>query len=167
MGRGNVCTFGKCEGLYFVDRDFLDVYTKNIGEDEEESKLMRDVECGDTEFEYNEAESEFNREDFFYLFAEEFRRRFPSFEFVDKWISNSRRAMLENRLFYIVLEDNQWSIAVELIQKEGEYGGEELVGLQMGLYVKYLKGIEQILLDMNGEVGIYTGAWTHGIIKKG
>ena len=163
MGRGNVCTFGKCEGLYFVDRDFLDVYTKNIGEDEEESKLMRDVEYGDTEFEYNEAESEFNREDFFYLFAEEFRRRFPSFE----WISNSRRAMLENRLFYIVLEDNQWSIAVELIQKEGEYGGEELVGLQMGLYVKYLKGIEQILLDMNGEVGIYTGAWTHGIIKKG
>lgn len=165
MGRGNVCTFGKCEGLYFVDRDFLDVYTKNRGE--EESKLMRDVECGDTEFEYNETESEFNREDFFYLFAEEFRRRFPSFEFVDKWISNSRRAMLENRLFYIVLEDNQWSIAIELIQKEGEYGGEELVGLQMGLYVKYLKGIEQILLDMNGEVGIYTGARTHGIIKKG
>ena len=167
MGRGNVCTFGKCEGLYFVDRDFLDVYTKNRGEDDEDSKLMRDVGYDDTEFEYNEAESEFNREDFFYLFAEEFRRRFPSFEFVDKWISQTRRAMLENKLFYIVLEDNQWSVAVELIQKEDEYGGEELVGLQMGLYMKYLKGIEQILLDMNGEVGIYAGAWTHGIIKKG
>ena len=67
----------------------------------------------------------------------------------------------------MVCEDNEWSLAIELIMKEGEYGGEEKVGLQMGLYRKYLKGIESILLDLNGEVGTYKGAWTSGVIKKG
>lgn len=57
-------------------------------------------------------------------------------------------------------------MAIELIQKEGEYGGEEKVGLQMGLYRKYLKGMEEILLDLNGEVGTYKGAWTSGVLYK-
>lgn len=74
--------------------------------------------------------------------------------------------MLENKLFYIAMEDNEWSLAIELIQKGGEYDGEEKVGLQMGLYRNYLKGIEEILVEMNGEVGTYAGAWTHGTIRK-
>lgn len=26
MGRGNVCTFGKYEGLYYIDNDHIHVY---------------------------------------------------------------------------------------------------------------------------------------------
>lgn len=104
--------------------------------------------------------------DFDWHFAELMRARFPSFELVDKWISEDRKAILENGLFYVVYEDNQWSLAIELIMKEGEYGGEEKVGLQMGLYQKYLKGIEDILLDMHGTVGTYSGAWTSGTITR-
>lgn len=164
MGAGNVCTFGKCEGLYFVDNDLLDVYCKENEDGDMEYRSLREADDG---FEYCETESYYNREDFECNFIEAMKRRFPSFEYVNKWISRTRRALLENELFYIVCEDNQWSLAIELIQKEGEYGGEEKVGLQMGLYRKYLKGIEEILLNMNGEVGIYTGAWTSGVIKKG
>lgn len=164
MGAGNVCTFGKCEGLYFVDNDLLDVYCRENEDGDMEYRSLREADDG---FEYCETESYFNREDFECNFIEAMKRRFPSFEYVNKWISRTRRALLENELFYIVCEDNQWSLAIELIQKEGEYGGEEKVGLQMGLYRKYLKGIEEILLNMNGEVGIYTGAWTSGVIKKG
>lgn len=36
----------------------------------------------------------------------------------------------------------------------------------MGLYRKYLKGMEEILLDLNGEVGTYKGAWTSGVLYK-
>lgn len=164
MGAGNVCTFGKCEGLYFVDNDLLDVYCRENEDGDMEYCSLRDADDG---FEYCETESYLSREDFECNFIEAMKRRFPSFEYVNKWISRTRRALLENELFYIVCEDNQWSLAIELIQKEGEYGGEEKVGLQMGLYRKYLKGIEEILLNMNGEVGIYTGAWTSGVIKKG
>ena len=166
MGAGNVCVFGKCEGLYYVDNGLLDIYSREDENGEKESRLLKDVECGDTEFEYDECESLFNREDFNWQFAERMRARFPSFELVDKWISRYRKAILENDLFYVVYEDNQWSLAIELIMKEGEYGGEEKVGLQMGLYQKYLKGIEEILLDMHGTVGTYRGAWTSGTITR-
>ncbi len=163
MGRGNVCTFGRAEGLYFVDNEFLDVYCKENDYGEIEYCSFREADEG---FEYCESESYFKRQDFEYMFVELMKKRFPSLEYVGKWISGSRFALLENDLFYIVCEDNYWSMAIELIQKEGEYGGEEKVGLQMGLYLKYLKGIEEILLAMNGEVGTYGGAWTSGTIRK-
>lgn len=165
MGRGNVCVFGKCEGLYYVDNEFLDVYKREDEDGEPEYRTLRDV-GDDDDFEYSESESYFNREDFTYRFAERMRTRFPSFEIVDKWISSTRKAVLENDLFYVVQEDNMWSLAIELIQKEGEYGGEEKVGLQMGLYLKFLKGIEEILLDMHGEVAAYCGAWQSRVIKQ-
>lgn len=166
MGKGNVCVFGRCEGLYYVDNGYLDVYSRTDENGNKECRLLKDVEFGDTEFEYDEGESLFNREDFDWKFAELMRERFPSFELVDKWISRDRKAILENSLFYVVYEDNQWSLAIELIMKEGEYGGEEKVGLQMGLYRKYLKGVEDILLDMHGTVGTYKGAWTSVTITR-
>lgn len=161
MGAGNVCTFGKCEGLFYVDNDFLDVYSKRDEDGEYVSSSLRDIV--DDGFEYDDIESQFNRDDFEYRFTEAMRKRFPSFcTVVDKWISRSRRAVLENDLFYVVFEDNQWSLAIELIEKDNE----EYTGLRMGLYKKYLDGMQELILDMNGEVGVYAGAWTHGIIKK-
>ena len=166
MGMGNVCTFGKAEGLYFVDNDFLDVYSKLVDAENNvyDCRSLRDVD--EDGYEYDEVESQWKMDEFRYEFCEAMRRRFPSFEFVDKWISNTRLALLENDLCDDVGGGNQRSMAIELIQKEGEYGGEEKVGLQMGLYRKYLKGIEEILLDLNGEVGTYKGAWTSGVLYK-
>lgn len=164
MGRGNVMTTGMCEGLYFVDYDFLDVYRKPIDEDTYDYRYIRDVD--EDGYEYDQTESELRRDEFEHKFVETMKSRFHSFEYINKWISRTRRALLENKLFYVVVEDNQWSIAIELIQKEGEYGGEEMVGLQMGLYKRYLEGMKAILLELNGEVGIYCGAWTHGTIRK-
>lgn len=34
MGRGNCCTFGKHEGLFYVDNDYLDVFSRYIEEDD-------------------------------------------------------------------------------------------------------------------------------------
>ncbi len=162
MGAGNVCVWGQCEGLYYVDNGFLSVYQK-IGEDgQTEYAYLRDADDG---YEYSECLSMFEYDEFKYRLAERLIDKFPSFERVDKFISRTRKALLENELFYIVCEDNQWSTAVELIQKEGIYGDEK-IGLQMGLYRKYLKGIETVLLDMYGEVRTYAGTWTSGIIRR-
>lgn len=170
MGRGNVCTLGRAEGLYFVDNDFLDVYKKMDSEEmESEDKYITPRDEG-FDFDacvYCEPESAFKQIDFEWELSDRLIEKFPSFNRVDKWITNSRRALLENKLFYIVVEDNMWSVAVELIQKQDPYGGDDLVGLQMGLYARYLDAIKDILLDMHGEVGIYTGAWTSATIKKG
>ena len=61
MGRGNVCVFGKCEGLYYVDYDFLDVYSKLVDEENNvwDFRMRHDID--EDGFEYDESESDWNR----------------------------------------------------------------------------------------------------------
>lgn len=102
--------------------------------------------------------------------CDERMRRYQSFEEPNQtWLPNHRngKVILENKLFYIIVEDNEWAEAVELIQKESEYGDVDLSGLQKQHYRHYLDAIQDILLEQFGEVGIYTGPWTSGKITKG
>ena len=48
MGRGNVCVHGKYEGLYFIDRDYIDVYAA-LSPDEEDCCLVKTL--GDLSYE--------------------------------------------------------------------------------------------------------------------
>lgn len=68
-------------------------------------------------------------------------------------------------LFVISVEDNEWSYAVLLLQKQDEYDNH-LLGLQKRHHQKYLTAIKEAILDMYGEVGIYTGPWTSGIERR-
>lgn len=151
MGRGNSCVFGKYEGLYYVDwNNFSNEYEDgegNIIVDE----YMR-VE------EWEEALSQF-------IF--DLTKKYPSFSTCEEWLSNTEKAVLENSLFYITVEDNEWSMAIKLVQKEQSYYSKgNIVNLQAGLYMKYLNGIRDCLFNQFDELGTYEGAWTNGRIKK-
>lgn len=91
--------------------------------------------------------------------------KFPSLSRCDEWITKERHAVLENKLFYIALEDNEWAMAVELIQKESDYD-DRLLPLQKRHYENYLKGIKDALFNQFDTLGTYSGAWTHTIIHK-
>ena len=129
MGRGNCCVFGKYEGLYFIDNDDIHVYCragKDTGEPPE-LRLLRDLDFSslmDGTWIYHEMATCAEEEDILSCFMEDFLQMFLSFRRVEpeQWISRSQRVILENALFYICLEDNQWSLAVELIQKEPPWG---------------------------------------------
>lgn len=166
MGRGNVYVGGDYEGLYYVDNDHLLVYRHKNGE--EDSRLLKDIPYGeiDTVWIYDEWDTTLQIEDLEECFCDQFKKRFSSFERCGSrhWLTNSSRAVLENRLFYIALEDNEWSMAVELIQKEDYY--HPIEGLQARHYRGYLDGIRDVLLDIYGEVCVRTGAWTSGTIRK-
>ena len=168
MGRGNVCTTGKYEGLYYIDNDDYYVYTlANDLSDSSELRLMRDLsyeELTGADWSYDELETESELDDIKECFIAEFIKLFPSFERVDKtYISASRLAILENKLFYICMEDNEWSIAVELIQREDPYD-DHLVGLQKRHYERYLDGIKKCLLRRLPSISYRCGAWTSGTI---
>lgn len=89
----------------------------------------------------------------------------------ETWIKNgswgppSHRGILESKLFYIVVEDNEWSLAVELIQKEDSYDNH-LSGLQGRHYLKYLEGMKKCLLERLPSIGIRKGAWISGTISR-
>ena len=161
MGRGNVCTFGDYEGLYYVDRGYLDYYVPIDGE-ADDGLFLEEMEHNDfANYEYDEFISRSYYEDFINEFIYLFNKRFNSFAKT----GDDYGVILENELFQIEIEDNQWSYAVKLIQKECWYD-DHLNGLQKKHYENYLKGMKEILLRMFPSIGAYSGAWTSRTITR-
>ena len=168
MGRGNVCVHNPYEGLYYVDNEYLHSY-RRIGCDSEDECTVLASELGYPElasgnWAFDEFESRCNYEWMIDWFKSSFKKCFKSFSDCDQWISRSELAILENLLFYIVVEDNEWSVAVKLIQKED--GILNLDGLQAKHYQNYLNGIEACLFEQFDVLGTYGGPWTSGRIRK-
>ena len=166
MGRGNVCVTGDHEGLFYIDNGTFHVYRLN--DDYEQVALLDDIDYADLEkWHFSEIDTMYELEDIEECIINGFMERFNSFTpFTrEEWISRERRAILENDLFYIALEDNEWSIAVELIQKQDPCG-DSLSGLQSRHSEKYLEHLKKILLERLPYIGTYSGAWTSGTIRR-
>ena len=172
MGRGNCCVHGPYEGLYFIDNEDLHVYRSSEASaaDGPETRLLRELDYEELtggRWLYDDLCTEDATQELLDTFADDLMNVFPSFRRVPSgyWISQDRRAILENQLFYVCIEDNQWSLAMELIQKEPPWG-ENYEALQARHYRQYLLGIQTCLLNRLPSIGIYTGPWTSGVLKK-
>ena len=162
MGRGNIHTHGDYEGLYYIDYDYLDYYTSKEADEygEFDNKLLVDMSADDfNDYEYDEDLTYWNTEDYINMFVKDMMKKFGSFVAT----GNTYGTIMENSLFEIKIEDNEWSYAIELIQKD-DYA---LSGLQKNHYKQYLSGMEDVLLGLFPEIGCWTGnCWTHGVIKS-
>lgn len=168
MGRGNVCVTGAFEGLFYIDNDHIHVYRDSEDVDDyPETRLMGELDyeelTGGRWF-YDEEGSMNEENDILECFMDEFIRMFPSFKRVEleRWLDRFRRAIMESKLFYIVVEDNEWSLAVELIQKEEPWGDAWMENFQKRLYEKYMEGMKKALLTRLPVIYPYNGAWTCG-----
>ena len=174
MARGNVRIRGEYEGVFYIPNDYLQVFKRNDPDDpyeegEQETRLLRDVgseELKSGEWHFDDEGSAYEEEDVLDCFMLDFVRRYPSFERVkqEMWLGGTRRILLESALFYVVVEDNEWSLAIELVQKDEGYGS--LVGLQGRHFERYLDGIKRALLERVPSIGLYAGAWTSGFLTK-
>ena len=164
MGRGNTCVHGEYEGLYYVDRDYIDCYiAKEMNQDGEyEEKMLGEMSTEDfNNFDYDYVLSGLYYDNFIQEFTSMMENKFKSFVST----GNDFGTIMENNLFEIEVEDNEWSYAVKLIQKEDDYDNH-LEGLQKKHYQNYLDGIKNILLELFPSIGCYGGAWTHGTITR-
>ena len=172
MGRGNVCVTGAYEGLYYIDNDDFHVYRRDDpnSDDEFENRLLKDLsyqEFTGGEWFFCERETEDEKDDILECFIEGFTKMFPSFrrpESAELWLEDAC-VILESKLFHIAVEDNEWSLAVELLQKEDPYD-DHLSGLQGRHYLKYLDGMKRCLLDRLPSIGTRKGAWMSGTITR-
>lgn len=162
MGRGNIHTHGDYEGLCYIDYDYLDYYTSKEADEygEFDNKLLADMSSDDfNDYEYDEDLTYWNTEDYINMFVKDMMKKFSSFVAT----GNTYGTIMENSLFEIKIEDNEWGYAIELIQKD-DYA---LSGLQKKHYKQYLAGMEDVLLGLFPEIGCWTGnCWTHGVIKR-
>lgn len=175
MGRGNVCVTGSYEGLFYIDNDDLQVWRKDGSDGKEpEIRMMADISLDELvadDWYVDEIESSYKEEDVLRCFCAELRKLCPSFQPAansNVWLGNERRVILENELFYICVEDNEWSLAVELVQKDGYSDCESawMAGLQKRRYRGCLDSMKKALLARLPSIGIRTGAWTSGTITR-
>ena len=160
MGRGNICPSTINSRVLYVDYDNLNLYTNKY--DSEDIIAQGDVPIGDTTYEYDDILSQMQFDDFKDEFVRGMLQRYKSFT-----ETNEDNIILENNLFTVSLEDNEWSVAVILEPKEQDYytkGNYEM--MQTRLVDTYYKGMQQLLLEQFEEIGVYGGPWTHGTIKR-
>lgn len=170
MGRGNVCTFNPYEGLWYIDHDYIDWYERTYSTYglDDDSKLLCDIEydeltSGDWKYDYFRSEDELD--ELLDNFIRDFRELYPSFTapkpYSIRYGCEYATVILENELFRIATLDNQWSVAIMLLQKEDPYD-DHLSGLQKRHYKRYLVQMASVLLDYLPVIGTYKGAWTSG-----
>lgn len=152
MGRGNACVHGEYEGLYYIDwNNFQSEFEDDDGK-------------------YTDYDAQFEEwTDALDNFIDDFTDMYKSFTKCGEreWISNYERAVMESSLFYIVVEDNEWSMAIKLIQKDQDYYGKgNIENLQKKHYQTYLEGMKKCLFNQFEEIGVYGGAWSSGRIRK-
>jgi len=180
MGRGNVCTHYECEGLFYLDRDLLDVYCKTDKCEcghvkgpnyDEEPKTARELYNAGIEYSfdgtqtgwmYSQFDSEDNWRQMIEIMREKFIKRFLSFYREDKWIDNDRHVVLENGLFRIAIVDNEWSAAWLLLERTDIDDTGSNRTFMRRHYQTYLEEIKRILIDVWGEAIGYGGAWVSG-----
>lgn len=164
MGRGNSSVSGTFEGVFYVNYDNLIVFRRDDDDgDDFETRLQKDVpvEEMDRQWFYDDEGSMVEQDWFEDQFKQYIQQRFPSFEPCDG-AYGAPNAIMENGLFFITTEDNEWSRAVKLIQRDED----NIAGLQSKHYQRYLDGIRDALLDQFESIGIYAGPWTHGILRR-
>lgn len=167
MGRGNVCVTGEYEGLFYIDRDDLDVWFKENEDGICEEKMQRELsyeEMTGGDWKFDQIRSQEEWDEALESLMWKIHQKYPSFRECSRWLTNDRKAVMENKLFYIAVEDNQWSMAVMLIQKTTYYGS--VVAMQKRHYQYYLNSIRDILFEQFETLGVYAGAWTSGRISR-
>lgn len=166
MGRGNVCVTGKYEGLYYIDRDDLDVWYRET-EDGCEERMQRELSYEDTtsgDWKFDQTRSQEEWDEAIENLIWKLHTKHPSFTECNRWLNNERKAVMQNKLFYVAVQDNEWSMAVMLIQKDSCY--VSLNGMQKKHYQNYLNSIRDILFEQFETLGVYAGAWTSGRISR-
>jgi len=169
MGRGNVCVFNEYEGLYYIDNDQYELYESQ--EEEGLFEFRKDLtyeQLTSGDWKYHDSATMHEWDGIEEYIVVRMMEKFPSFSRCNEWLGRPKddcRAILENNMFYIALEDNQWSMAVELLEKEDPYY-HSLDGLKARHYQNYLNGLKEVLFELFDEIGTYSGAWTSGRIRR-
>jgi len=159
MGKGNVCVTGDYEGLYYVDFDNFTCYREDQDGNPVKDQYGHPVHDYELEQVY--------LEDAISEFINDFSLLFKSFLPCDIWLNRTSKAIMENELFYIAIEDNEWSEAFMLLQKEQScYSCGRIENLQSRHYSTYLEGMKHCLFEQFDELGVYTGPWTSGRITR-
>ena len=183
METRNIRAHHDCEGLFYLDKNLLDVYRKVVrcGECGQVKsfdwsiapKTARELQfeginysfCGeDVEWHCDFLESQQNWQDMEDYMCTYILDEFCSFRPVAKWHGyRGARVLLENAVFKVLLADNGWSAVWCLLLRENL---DPCCGFRHQFHQPYSAAIRTALLTKYGEVIDSDEAWKHGKIYQ-
>lgn len=146
------------EGLYYVNYDDIHMYHSN----KDESIVLPASQIPETEmnkYAFDPTFTQIHYDAIRTKLANSLCAKFPSMIqptedlYADK--RKTKRIIAHNELFDVILEDNQWSLAVALKQKP-----KGNVGLQTQMFPSFLNGLRLSLFEQFPVLYIRTGTWT-------
>lgn len=156
MGKGNIHA-GTHDTVYYVDYDNIYTYENKSTQ---ETRIGKDIavnEMDDYDFCDDLTQENYNR------LIEELREHMcrikDQFQPADAMVSRTRRIIAETDTFFLGVEDNQWSLAVELLWRK-DYDADK-----QHMFEANRKEMLGFLLERFGSVGYRTSSWTHGVIS--
>lgn len=146
------------EGLFYVDYDNIYMYQHK----QNPNCMITGIELKDKnpeEYTFSEELMQLRYETFRKKLAESLCNKFPSMQkagpddFQDK--RQTKRIITQNELFHVIIEDNTWSLAVELKHKP-----KGNTGLQTQMFPSFLEGLRQALFEQFDTLYVRTSSWS-------
>ena len=143
------------EALFYVDYSHMDVYV-NVN-DSNDVKTNNDPEIAQNPdvYRFDDTLTQARFDSFKKQFVKKMQDKFKSLKPHDI-TTKGKHQLLMNDMFIIAFEDNDWSVAVELLENPKSKNPN----LRPNLFPNFQKGMRDILLDLVGEIHIRTGSWS-------
>lgn len=154
MGKSNV-NVSLRDGLYYVHYDSMNLYRSKTNPND--LRPITAIPKGQqSKFNFDKPASQWKYDKWLDSFCDSITKLFPSFQRIDRYEKTTRRFVMENTLFSIVIEDNGWGFAIELIANpKCPYPN-----LQNHHFDRFFTGIRTVLLNSVDTIYVRTGSWT-------
>lgn len=141
------------EALFYVDYSHMDVYVN----DSNDVKTNNDPAIAQNPdvYRFDDTLTQARFDSFKKQFVKKMQDKFKSLKPHDI-TTKGKHQLLMNDMFIIAFEDNDWSVAVELLENPKSKNPN----LRPNLFPNFQKGMRDILLDLVGEIHIRTGSWS-------
>ena len=139
-------------GLFYIDYKDIFIYNKP-----NDSELLKEKDIMPDEFnnyEFNQDASQAYYNNCIDKLADSMSKKFTSISKIDK-TDKKKHIIAGNQLFEIALEDNQWSIAVQLLPVK-----KANKGLQKQMYYAFLHGLRESLFEQFNTLYVRNGSWS-------
>ena len=162
MKQGN-CNVQPNETLFYVAWDDIALYENKTNKTD--IRLRQEIPQGEEDnYAYSQISSQDNFENFKTWFLARMQKQFKSMHPCDYWLGRSKHVILENKLFMIALEDNDWSLAIELLRIGRKQ--PNLKGLQNQMFQNFVNGLRNNLLTYFPVIYIRTGNYLAQPVTK-
>lgn len=154
MSKGNI-NVSLNDGLYYISYNSVNVYKSK--QNPQDLKTIDQIAPQDrAQFDLDLPLSQANYDAWLESFRKAMRKRYPSYRIIDKYLKRDQRIVLENNMFQVIIEDNEWSFAVELISiPKCPYQA-----FQKHLFPQFFKGMREILFTITETIYIRNGSWS-------